>query len=191
MKKAILLLAFAASMHCYADNVVTTPNELNVAGMEWPKVGTDHKVYFQIMAPGAQTIEVLMGDKKTALTKNEMGVWTGNTDPMPLGFHYYNLFIDGMKVADPATETFYASGRQSAWRLPRAMRATTIVRSRAWPKAPFAGCPITASTKPVGAMLWCICRPSMTRTPRSAIPCYICSMAPARTKRAGRATRAA
>lgn len=121
MKTKLFITAMTtllASVSAFAADVVKTPNELNAAGVEWPQVGNDQKVYFQIMAPQAQTIEVLMGVNKTPLTKNQMGLWTGNTDSLALGFHYYNLIIDGVKVADPATETFYASGRQSAVEIP-------------------------------------------------------------------------
>jgi enterochelin esterase-like enzyme len=41
------------------------------------------------------------------LTKDTAGYWTGSTNSIGEGFHYYSLLIDGVTVADPASETFY------------------------------------------------------------------------------------
>ena len=30
------------------------------------------------------------------------------------GFHYYSLVIDGVRVSDPASESFYGTGRMSS-----------------------------------------------------------------------------
>lgn len=32
------------------------------------------------------------------------------TDSLTEGFHYYSLILDGLPVADPASETFYGDG---------------------------------------------------------------------------------
>jgi enterochelin esterase-like enzyme len=36
------------------------------------------------------------------------------TDSVSRGFHYYSLLIDGVAVADPASETFYGMGRMAS-----------------------------------------------------------------------------
>ena len=40
--------------------------------------------------------------------------WTVTTDSISEGFHYYSLLIDGVAVADPASETFYGMGRMAS-----------------------------------------------------------------------------
>jgi len=46
------------------------------------------------------------------MIKEDDGVWTATTDPLPPGFHYYYLMIDGYRFADPASETFFGVGRR-------------------------------------------------------------------------------
>src|SRR5207237_5265135 len=46
-----------------------------------------------------------------ALAKDANGVWTGTTDPLPAGFHYYSISIDGAPVNDPGTQTFFGASK--------------------------------------------------------------------------------
>ncbi len=46
--------------------------------------------------------------------KGEDGFWTATTDPQVPGFHYYWVFIDGVQVNDPASETFYGTGKEAS-----------------------------------------------------------------------------
>jgi enterochelin esterase family protein len=48
------------------------------------------------------------------MQKDEKGIWTTTTDPQDPGFHYYSLVIDSFKFADPASESFYGTGRMSS-----------------------------------------------------------------------------
>ena len=45
--------------------------------------------------------------KKYDLVRNEKGEWLGTTEPLGPGFHYYFLIVDGVRVADPSSESFY------------------------------------------------------------------------------------
>jgi enterochelin esterase family protein len=45
------------------------------------------------------------------LTKDGSGVWTGTTDPLPVGFHYYSVQIDGAPFNDPGTQTFFGGSK--------------------------------------------------------------------------------
>ena len=78
----------------------------NIVGQEYPKVDPQRRVMFRINAPEAQSIRVF----DTDLTKGEDGFWTGITKPLDPGFHYYQLTIDGVNVADPSSESFFGSG---------------------------------------------------------------------------------
>ena len=48
------------------------------------------------------------------MIKNNEGIWEVTTDSLTEGFHYYSLLIDGVAVADPASESFYGMGRMAS-----------------------------------------------------------------------------
>lgn len=81
-------------------------SSLNVRGAIYPRILPDNRVEFKIKAPEAQKIQIDLG-KKYDLKCNEEGEWTCITEPLTRGFHYYFLIVDGLSVADPASESFY------------------------------------------------------------------------------------
>lgn len=93
--------------------VLGTPAETNVRNAKYPQILPDNRVVFRIKAPEAQKIQVDLG-KKYDLQKDNEGFWTVTTDTLSEGIHYYSLLIDGVAVADPASETFYGMGRMAA-----------------------------------------------------------------------------
>jgi enterochelin esterase-like enzyme len=48
------------------------------------------------------------------MVKNSEGIWEVTTDSLTEGFHYYSLIVDGLALADPASETFYGMGRMAS-----------------------------------------------------------------------------
>jgi enterochelin esterase-like enzyme len=84
----------------------TTRASTNVVGQDWPRVDAERRVHFRVRAPEAQKIRALGTD----LSKGEDGVFTGITAPQDPGFHYYQLTVDGLAVADPHSESFFGSG---------------------------------------------------------------------------------
>ncbi|HEX2630239.1 MAG TPA: alpha/beta hydrolase-fold protein, partial [Chitinophagaceae bacterium] len=64
-------------------------------------------------APDAKRVQIDLG-KKYDLVKDTAGFWKGTTDSIGEGFHYYSLLIDGVAVADPASESFYGMGRMAS-----------------------------------------------------------------------------
>jgi enterochelin esterase-like enzyme len=93
--------------------VVGAPASTNVRGANYPQILADSRVIFQIKAPDAQKVQIDLG-KKYGLVKNNEGIWETTTDSISEGFHYYSLLIDGVAVADPASETFYGMGRMAS-----------------------------------------------------------------------------
>lgn len=83
------------------------PSTLNQPGQEYPKVNSERRVRYRIVAPQAQSVSA----GRTTLTKGEDGVWVGTSQPMDEGFHYYHLTIDGGTFNDPGTLNFYGSTR--------------------------------------------------------------------------------
>jgi enterochelin esterase-like enzyme len=87
----------------------SVPSSANVPGSQYPRVTPDDRVIFQIKAPDAKSV-AFDCTKLWPATRSDDGTWTAVTDPIPVGFHYYWLVIDGVRVADPASETFFGVG---------------------------------------------------------------------------------
>jgi enterochelin esterase-like enzyme len=82
------------------------PASTNVIGQQFPQVNSKRQVSFRISAPQATSIRVL----GINLVKGQDGVFEGITPPQDPGFHYYQLNIDGVNVADPNSESFFGAG---------------------------------------------------------------------------------
>src|ERR1051325_2184791 len=83
------------------------PSSLNQPGQQYPQVNSERRVRYRIVAPNAQSISA----GRTVLAKGEDGVWTGTSQPMDEGVHYYHLTVDGGTFNDPGTLNFYGSTR--------------------------------------------------------------------------------
>lgn len=86
---------------------------LNIRRQEYPRVLEDNRVEFRIKAPTAQKVQIDLG-RLYDMKKDADGFWTCTTDPQTEGFHYYFLVVDGVKVADPCSETFYGCSMMSS-----------------------------------------------------------------------------
>ena len=93
--------------------VAGAPPATNIRNAKYPQVTSDSRVLFNIKAPDAKKVQIDLA-KKYDLVKDTAGVWTVTTDSISEGFHYYSLLIDGVEVADPASETFYGMGRMAS-----------------------------------------------------------------------------
>lgn len=82
----------------------------NVRKARYPRVLPDGRAMFSLMAPEAKSVQLDLG-RKYDMVKDITGAWGVTTDTLGEGFHYYSLIIDGVAVADPASETFYGMGR--------------------------------------------------------------------------------
>lgn len=95
------------------DNLKPMAATTNVAGSDFPRILPDLRVEFRVKAPEAVKLQVQLG-KTYDMQKDNQGIWTVTTDSQVPGFHYYSLVIDGVTVADPASESFYGTGRMSS-----------------------------------------------------------------------------
>jgi enterochelin esterase-like enzyme len=99
--RIIIMMALFCCRLCLAEAADTCkPSTLNIPGAEYPCVYPDHRATFRLVAPDAQ--------------KGSDGAWTVTTTPLVVGFHYYSLVVDGARVADPATRTFFGSGWENS-----------------------------------------------------------------------------
>jgi len=89
------------------------PASTNVPGALYPRILPDNRVIFRVQAPQAQSVQ-FRTDKNYKAEKDAAGFWTATTDPQTPGFHYYWLIVDDVQVNDPASETFYGTGKQAS-----------------------------------------------------------------------------
>jgi len=93
--------------------VLGTPATSNIRSAKYPQILPDNRVVFRIKAPDAQRVQIDLG-KKYEMVRDTGGYWIATTDSISEGFHYYSLLIDGVALADPASETFYGMGRMAS-----------------------------------------------------------------------------
>lgn len=93
--------------------ILGSPASTNVRSASYPQILPDNRVVFRVKAPDAQKVQIDLG-KKYDMVKDTSGFWTVTTDSISRGFHYYSLLIDGVALADPASETFYGMGRMAS-----------------------------------------------------------------------------
>lgn len=93
--------------------VLGTPAGTNVRNADFPQILPDNRVKFRLKAPKANTVQIDLG-KKYDMQKENDGYWSVTTDSIGAGFHYYSLVIDGVALADPASETYYGMGRMAS-----------------------------------------------------------------------------
>jgi enterochelin esterase-like enzyme len=89
------------------------PAESNVRSARYPQMLPNGRAVFRIKAPDAQKVQLDLV-RKYDMVKNSEGFWEVTTDSLSEGFHYYSLIIDGVAIADPASETFYGMGRMAS-----------------------------------------------------------------------------
>jgi enterochelin esterase-like enzyme len=89
------------------------PASTNQPGREYPQVNSEGRVRARIAAPEAKSVQLDISGKKTPMTRDSNGVWTGDSEPLDEGNHYYQLVIGGAEVPDPGSTFIFGSG---AWR---------------------------------------------------------------------------
>lgn len=115
--KHLLLASVFTSGFSFAQTNQTTavedfkPSSINQPGKQYPQVNSQGRVRARISAPQAQKVQLDIGGVRYDLTKDEKGVWTGDSRPQDEGFHYYQLNIDGAQVPDPGSMYFYGASR--------------------------------------------------------------------------------
>lgn len=86
------------------------PASTNIFISEYPAVNQEtREAIFKVVAPTAKHVQVDITGVKYDMTKDTAGVWTGMCDPQVVGFHYYAIVIDGVRVTDKNTRTFFGS----------------------------------------------------------------------------------
>ncbi|WP_028911213.1 bifunctional carbohydrate acetyl esterase/feruloyl esterase [Prevotella sp. MA2016] len=92
-------------------DAVTVENA--IPGNEFPKIDSQRRAYFRINAPEAHKVVVDICSKKYDMLPDGKGGFMAVTDPLPVGFHYYFMNIEGVNFIDPASETYFGCNREA------------------------------------------------------------------------------
>lgn len=92
-------------------DAVTVENA--IPGNAFPKIDSQRRAYFRIQAPQAKKVVVDICGKKYNMTSDGKGGFMAVTAPLPVGFHYYFMNIDGVNFIDPASETYFGCNREA------------------------------------------------------------------------------
>jgi len=114
---ALLLFSASGSLLCLGqtntaavvEDFKTTPTTQQE--QKFPQVNSEGRVRVSISAPQALKVQLDIAAVKYDLVKDEKGVWTGESAPQDVGFHYYQLNIDGASVPDPGSLYYYGASR--------------------------------------------------------------------------------
>ena len=93
------------------QGAVSPVTNINAAG--FPKILADNSVVFKVRAPQAERVQIDLGGRNDGV-KDANGTWTIVTKPLLPGYHYYSLIVDGVSVADPASESYFGTSRMAS-----------------------------------------------------------------------------
>jgi enterochelin esterase-like enzyme len=120
---ALLLVVMNLISFAQNDDLIknSKPASTNVQNAQFPRITPDLRVIYRIKAPEGTKIQFDLAGKKYDMVRDTAGFLTVITDPQVPGFHYYRLWINGVEVSDPASETFFGVSRMfSAIEIPSA-----------------------------------------------------------------------
>ena len=86
-------------------DAVTVENA--IPGNEFPKIDGQRRAYFRINAPQARKVVVDICSKKYDMLPDGKGGFMAVTDPLPVGFHYYFMNIEGVEVPEGPEGDYY------------------------------------------------------------------------------------
>lgn len=111
----VVLITLSLSLSSIAQTGSFQPAGSNITGAEYPRISADNSVYVRLKAPEAGRVQVQGGDglcpKPLDLIKDTSGNWNAVIPAAGPGFHYYWFIVDGLRVNDPGSDTYFGYGR--------------------------------------------------------------------------------
>ncbi len=96
------VFAGTALMTAQQAKPARTPPPQRPAWLDTPEVHSDDSVTFRFLAPNAQEVKLAReGAEQGAMQKDDKGVWTVNTAPLPPDYYGYSIIVDGARSIDP------------------------------------------------------------------------------------------
>ena len=85
-----------------AKPVPTPPPQTFPPALVTPDVHSDDSVTFRFRAPNAQEVKLNReGAEPLPMQKDDTGIWTVNTAPLPPDYYGYSIVVDGARSIDP------------------------------------------------------------------------------------------
>jgi len=111
-----LFVLLCAVVHLGAADSVLAPS--NIPNAEYPCIGSDLSVTFRLKAADTKQVRLEGGaglvKEPITMTRGDDGVWTVTTPPAVPGFHYYWFNVDGVRVNDAASYSYFGYGRETS-----------------------------------------------------------------------------
>ncbi len=106
MKLHLALLAFCLfAFFSLASAQQTKPARSQPPQVPWlvtPEVHPDDSVTFRFRAPNAQDVKLAReGTEPVPMQKDDQGVWSVTTAPLPPDYYGYSIIVDGVRAIDP------------------------------------------------------------------------------------------
>ena len=94
------------------------PASGNIGNAEFPHIEANLGVTFRLKAPEAKNVMLGGGEGLVAqpvpMTRLDDGTWTVTTPQAVPGFHYYWFLVDGLRVNDAASYSYFGWGRETS-----------------------------------------------------------------------------
>jgi len=106
MKLASPLLVLSLFLPVFAGaqetKTAAAPPPQMPARLVTPEVHPDNSVTFRFRAPNAQEVKLAReGTDPVPMQKDDQGVWTVTTAPLPPDYYGYSILVDGVRSIDP------------------------------------------------------------------------------------------
>jgi len=104
----VLVLSFGGLVLAQDAKPATPPPQAPPPALITPEVHSDNSVTFRFRAPNAQEVKVTREGTTEPLPmqKDETGIWTVNTPPLPPDYYGYSIVADGQRYLDPYNHLF-------------------------------------------------------------------------------------
>lgn len=94
------------------------PAATNIPSAEYPRVYADGRAIFRVHLPHAASVQLEGGQglcaRPVPLTRDSDGNWSVTLAPTVVGFHYYWFNVDGNRINDPGSQTFFGYNQETS-----------------------------------------------------------------------------
>jgi len=99
---ALIALTFISPTLAQDAKPATAPQQTPPPALATPEVHSDNSVTFRFRAANAQDVKLAReGAPPLAMQKDDSGIWTVNTTPLPPDYYGYSIIVDGQRLIDP------------------------------------------------------------------------------------------
>ena len=99
---ALIALTFISPTLAQDAKPATAPQQTPPPALATPEVHSDNSVTFRFRAANAQDVKLAReGAPPLAMQKDDSGIWTVNTTPLPPDYYGYSIMVDGQRLIDP------------------------------------------------------------------------------------------